>query len=68
MGNREELLRGAKQSLVENGWGRSTVRAIADAAGVSHAAIGYHFGSREALLTQALETAMLSDASECALK
>lgn len=54
MGNREQLLDGAKRSLVENGWGRSTVRAIADRAGVSHAAIGYHFGSREALLTQAL--------------
>lgn len=54
MGNKEQLLRGAKRSLVEHGWGRSTVRAIAEAADVSHAAIGYHFGSREALLTQAL--------------
>jgi AcrR family transcriptional regulator len=30
------------------------VRDIAAAAGANHAAIGYHFGSREALLTQAL--------------
>ncbi|MFF1920593.1 TetR family transcriptional regulator [Streptomyces sp. NPDC058221] len=30
------------------------MRDIAAAANVSHAAIGYHFGSREALLTQAL--------------
>jgi len=58
MGNREDLLAGAKQCLVERGWGGTTVRDIAAAAGVSHAAIGYHFGSREALLTQALVEAV----------
>jgi AcrR family transcriptional regulator len=58
MGNREDLLAGAKQCLVERGWGNTTVRDIAAAAGVSHAAIGYHFGSREALLTQALVEAV----------
>lgn len=54
MGNREDLLDGAARCLREKGWARSTVRDIAAAAGVSHAAIGYHFGSREALLTAAL--------------
>jgi AcrR family transcriptional regulator len=54
MGNREDLLAGAITCLKEKGWARSTVREIAAAAGVSHAAIGYHFGSREALLTAAL--------------
>ena len=34
------------------------MRDIAAAAGVNHAAIGYHFGSREALLTQAVMAAM----------
>ncbi|WP_043262607.1 TetR family transcriptional regulator [Streptomyces sp. CT34] len=58
MGNREDLLAGAKQCLIERGWGRTTVRDIAAAAGVSHAAIGYHFGSRDALLTQALVEAV----------
>jgi AcrR family transcriptional regulator len=54
MGNREALLSGAKQSLLEKGYDRSTVRDITAAAGgVSMAAIGYHFGSREALLTAA---------------
>ena len=63
MGNREALLTGAKQSLIDHGWARSTVRTIAAAAGVNHAAIGYHFGSREDLLTQALIDAVseLSD-------
>ncbi|ORV47335.1 TetR family transcriptional regulator [Mycolicibacter engbaekii] len=54
MGNREDLLEGAKRCLVERGWANTTVRDIAAAAGVSHAAIGYHFGSRERLLVQAL--------------
>ncbi|MFD5653107.1 TetR/AcrR family transcriptional regulator [Streptomyces sp. NPDC127039] len=58
MGNREDLLAGAKKCLIERGWGRTTVRDIAAAAGVSHAAIGYHFGSRDALLTQALVEAV----------
>jgi AcrR family transcriptional regulator len=54
MGNREALLDGAKQCLREKGYDRTSVRDIAAAAGVSTAAIGYHFGSREALLTRAL--------------
>jgi AcrR family transcriptional regulator len=53
MGNREDLLAGALTCLKERGWARTTVRDIATAAGVNHAAIGYHFGSREALLTEA---------------
>ena len=58
MGNREDLLAGAVECLKEKGWARTTVRDIAAAAGVNHAAIGYHFGSREALLTAAFVQAM----------
>ncbi|CAM2894391.1 TetR family transcriptional regulator [Saccharomonospora xinjiangensis] len=54
MGNREALLDGARKCLLEKGYGRTTVRDIAAAAGVSMAAIGYHFGSKEALLNAAL--------------
>ncbi|MEU4741133.1 TetR/AcrR family transcriptional regulator [Actinosynnema sp. NPDC023658] len=54
MGNREALLAGAKSCLLDKGFDRTTVRDIATAAGVSMAAIGYHFGSRENLLFQAL--------------
>jgi AcrR family transcriptional regulator len=54
MGNREALLLGAKQCLLEKGYTRTTARDIAAAAGVSLAAIGYHFSSKEALLTEAL--------------
>ncbi|MEU7766677.1 TetR/AcrR family transcriptional regulator [Nocardia sp. NPDC049190] len=58
MGNREDLLAGALECLKEKGWARTTVRDIAAAAGVNHAAIGYHFGSREALLIEAFTQAM----------
>ncbi|MEU8775168.1 TetR/AcrR family transcriptional regulator [Streptomyces sp. NPDC048606] len=58
MGNREDLLAGARRCLEEKGYLRTTVRDIASAAGVSMAAIGYHYGSREALLNQALFAAM----------
>ncbi|MFJ9946743.1 TetR/AcrR family transcriptional regulator [Kitasatospora sp. NPDC091207] len=54
MGNREDLLAGAKRCLYEKGYGRTTARDIATASGVSLAAIGYHFGSKEALLNAAL--------------
>ncbi|HEX4742745.1 MAG TPA: TetR/AcrR family transcriptional regulator [Caulobacteraceae bacterium] len=54
MGNREELLVGAKRCLRAKGFARTTARDIAAASGVSLAAIGYHFGSKEALLTRAL--------------
>ncbi|NUR84900.1 MAG: TetR/AcrR family transcriptional regulator [Nonomuraea sp.] len=58
MGNREDLIAGARRCLEEKGWARTTVRDISAAAGVSMAAIGYHFGSREALLNVALVEAM----------
>ncbi|GAA4909028.1 TetR family transcriptional regulator [Stackebrandtia albiflava] len=54
MGNREALLGAAKKCLFEKGFDRTTVRDLASAAGVSMAAIGYHFGSKEALLNEAL--------------
>lgn len=58
MGNREDLLAGARRCLFEKGYARTTVRDIATAAGgVSMAAIGYHFGSKEALLNEALAQA-----------
>lgn len=57
MGNRADLLAGAKRCLYEKGYARTTARDIAAAAGTSLAAIGYHFGSTEALLNAALNEA-----------
>lgn len=58
MGNRDALLDGATACLYDKGYARTTARDIATAAGVSLAAIGYHFGSKEALLNAALERAI----------
>jgi AcrR family transcriptional regulator len=58
VGNREDLLAGARSCLIERGYANTTARDIADAAGVSLAAIGYHFGSKERLLTEALAEAI----------
>ncbi|GAB3145440.1 TetR/AcrR family transcriptional regulator [Microbispora hainanensis] len=58
MGNREDLLAGAKRCLMEKGYSGTTARDIAAAAGTSLAAIGYHFRSTKALLDAALIEAM----------
>ncbi len=57
-GNREALLVAAKHCLLARGFARTTARDIAAAAGVSLAAIGYHFGTKENLLTAALLSAI----------
>lgn len=45
---------GAKRCLVERGYARTTARDIVAASGTNLASIGYHFGSKEALLNEAL--------------
>src|SRR5947209_6599317 len=69
MGNREDLLAGAKRCLYEKGYQATSARDIATAAGTSLAAIGYHFGGKEALLNTALVEAAKEwgDEMECAL-
>lgn len=54
MGNREDLLEGAKRCLYERGYARTTARDIVAASGTNLASIGYHYGSKEALLDAAL--------------
>jgi AcrR family transcriptional regulator len=58
MGNRDDLLAGATRCLYEKGYARTTARDIATAAGVSLAAIGYHYGTKDALLNAALLQAL----------
>lgn len=58
MGNREDLLAGAQRAIRERGAARVTARDIAREAGVSLAAIGYHFGSKDELVTAALMEAV----------
>ncbi|WP_063059246.1 TetR/AcrR family transcriptional regulator [Nocardia sienata] len=53
MGNKEDLLAAARTCIYERGFAATTARDIATTAGVSLAAIGYHFGSKDRLLTEA---------------
>ena len=54
MGHRERLLAGAKRCLHEKGYGQTTARDIVAASGTNLASIGYHFGTKEALLNAAV--------------
>ena len=54
MGNREALLDGALECLLEKGYARTTARDVAGRAGTSLAAIGYHFRSTQQLLHEAI--------------
>jgi AcrR family transcriptional regulator len=54
MGHREDLLVGARRCLEERGYARTTARDLVAASGTNLASIGYHFGSKEALLNEAI--------------
>ncbi|TGB08753.1 TetR/AcrR family transcriptional regulator [Streptomyces sp. MZ04] len=53
MGHREDLLEGAKRCLLEKGFARTTARDIVKESGTNLASIGYHYGSKDALLVEA---------------
>ncbi|WP_067676834.1 TetR/AcrR family transcriptional regulator [Nocardia miyunensis] len=61
MGNREDLLAAAKKVILERGLAKVTARDIAGAAGVSLAAIGYHFGSKDRLISEAVTMSVGSE-------
>src|SRR5437868_5812172 len=54
MGHKEDLLAGAKKCLLELGYANTTARDIVAVSHTNLASIGYHFGSKDALLTQAM--------------
>ena len=54
MNHKERLLEGAKRCLYEKGWARTSARDIVAASGTNLGSIGYHFGSKDALLTAAM--------------
>jgi AcrR family transcriptional regulator len=54
VGHREDLLVGARECLYDQGWGATSARDIVAASKTNLASIGYHFGSKDALLTAAL--------------
>ncbi len=52
---REQLIAVAVDVFAEQGYAGGSIRAIAERAGVSHATLIQHFGSKEGLLTAVLE-------------
>ena len=52
---REALLRAAIRVVADGGLRRLTYRAVAAEAGVTHGLVRHHFGSREALISEALQ-------------
>jgi AcrR family transcriptional regulator len=52
--HRDKLLQGAIECLRTKGYARTTARDIAAASDANLASIGYHFGSKEALLNEAI--------------
>ncbi|TCP56764.1 TetR family transcriptional regulator [Tamaricihabitans halophyticus] len=53
MSQRDDLLAGARKCLVEKGYQHTTARDIAAVSGSHLASIGYHFGSKDALMNLA---------------
>jgi AcrR family transcriptional regulator len=59
MGHKEELLAAARRCLVARGYARTTARDLVAESGTNLASIGYHFGSKDALLAEALGDAFI---------
>ncbi|MGH8861889.1 MAG: TetR/AcrR family transcriptional regulator [Jatrophihabitantaceae bacterium] len=57
MGHREQLLAAARTLLETRGYAHITARDLVAESGTNLASIGYHFGSKAALLNQAIENA-----------
>jgi AcrR family transcriptional regulator len=54
VGHREDLLAAARRSLEKRGYARTTARDLVADSGTNLASIGYHFGSKEGLLNEAM--------------
>lgn len=60
MSQRDDLLAGAKACLLQLGYARTTARDITAASGANLSSIGYHFGSKDELMLQAM-VALMTD-------
>ncbi|MEU6480551.1 TetR/AcrR family transcriptional regulator [Streptomyces sp. NPDC047017] len=63
MGHREDLLAGAKRCLLAKGFLRTTARDLVKESGANLASIGYHYGSKDALLVEAY-VALIQEAGD----
>lgn len=62
MSTKTDLLAVTAKLFAEHGWRGTTTRRIADAAGVNEVTVFRHFGSKEALLSEAVHQSSLEDA------
>ena len=51
----KKLLQGARECLIKEGHRRTTIKRIAEYAGVNHGLVHHYFGSKEGLLLALLE-------------
>jgi AcrR family transcriptional regulator len=58
------LLEGAKECLRTKGYARTTARDLVAASGANLSSIGYHFGSKEALLAEACDELFMEYTAE----
>lgn len=56
MNHRERLLAAARDLVQQNGYSEVTARDLVAASGTNLASIGYHFGSKDALLQEAINS------------
>ncbi|APU16595.1 MULTISPECIES: TetR/AcrR family transcriptional regulator [Actinoalloteichus] len=70
MSQRDDLLAGAKKCLAEKGYSATTARDIVAASGAHLGSIGYHFGSKDALMNAAVlaATSEWGDTMESAVR
>jgi AcrR family transcriptional regulator len=66
VGHREQLLAAARTLLERQGYAHITARDLVAESGTNLASIGYHFGSKAALLNQAIEDAFADWARQLA--
>jgi AcrR family transcriptional regulator len=60
MSHREKLLTAARKCLEAKGYARTTARDLVNASGTNLGSISYHFGTKEALLNEAIGAAFVS--------
>src|SRR5436309_15920092 len=66
VGHREDLLVAARRLLEERGYAHITARDLVAASDTNLASIGYHFGSKAALLNAAIEASFADWAEQLA--
>ena len=66
MGHRQQLLEAARRLLEEQGYAHITARDLVAASDTNLASIGYHFGSKAALLNAAIEASFHDWAAQLA--